>query len=92
MDSGATRFALGIMVLLGAMVLFFFAFHPGGVAFNGANVSNPGQILQWLIQQFSGGTPQTLSAQSGSALNYPGYTTGPAAGTSNTGNATPQAV
>jgi hypothetical protein len=77
MSDGA-KLAIAILVMWMAMVFFFFAFHPGGVK----NVSNPGQMLKWLVDEFShlagGNTSATLtSANSGGstdALSYPGYT------------------
>jgi hypothetical protein len=76
--SDGTRLAIAILVMWIALVFFFFAFHPGGVK----NVSNPGQMLKWLVDQFSnlagGSTPATLTSASTSgstdALSYPGFT------------------
>jgi hypothetical protein len=45
----ATRFAVGIAILLGAFIFLFFAFHPGGVE----GVTNPVEALQWLINEFN---------------------------------------
>ena len=96
-----TRLAIAILVFWAALVFFFFAFHPGGVSLDGANVSNPSQMLKFLINEFGnlagGGTGSSGGGGGGkivtqaditgsSALNYPGYTTG----TSDTGSATPQ--
>lgn len=89
---GGTRLAVGILIMWLALVFFFFAFHPGGVQ----NVSSPGQMLQWLMSEFSnltGGTAATaasLTADTGATqnLNYPGYTSG----SSDIGNATPGGV
>jgi hypothetical protein len=76
--SDGTKLAIAILVMWIALVMFFFAFHPGGVK----NVSNPGEMLKWLVDQFShlaGGT-QTESATLTSATNatdalsYPGFT------------------
>jgi hypothetical protein len=51
-----TRLAVAIIILMAAMVAFFFAFHPGGVQ----GVSDPDTMLQWLMQSWdntaSGGT------------------------------------
>lgn len=78
--SDGTKLAVAILVMWIALVFFFFAFHPGGVK----NVSNPGQMLKWLIDEFgrlTGGTAETTAALSSDttgtdALNYPGYTSG----------------
>ena len=83
--SDGTRLAMAILVMWIALVFFFFAFHPGGVK----NVSNPGDMLKWLVDQFShlsGGSAQAslLSANSGGstdALSYPGFTDQPASDT-----------
>lgn len=76
--SDGTKLAIGILVMWVALVFFFFAFHPGGVK----NVSNPGQMLKWLVDEFgnlAGGTSTTaatLTAKTSAtdALGYPGYT------------------
>ena len=71
-----TKLAVAIAVMWIAMVFFFFAFHPGGVE----NVSNPGEMLQWLMKEFgniTGGNTATAADVTGtdaSALSYPGYT------------------
>lgn len=49
MEAG-TKLALGILAIFGAMVCFYFAFHPGKMA--GGNVKNPNDALQWLIKEF----------------------------------------
>jgi hypothetical protein len=92
---GSSKLAVGILVMFVAMVFFFFAFHPGGVAGpNGANVSNPTQMLQFLISEFQKGagitaqTDATLTSAEQTASNYPGYT----AGTASTSSNTPDAV
>lgn len=90
MDSQGTKLAIAIMIMWIAMVFFFFAFHPGGVE----NVSNPAQMLQWLMNEFGNivgaktGTTSaasTATAANTAALNYPGYTSG----SSDVGTATP---
>lgn len=45
---GSTKLALGILTIFGAMVCFYFAFHPNGVS----GVKNPGDALQWMIKEF----------------------------------------
>lgn len=71
-----TKLAIAILVMWIALVFFFFAFHPGGVK----NVSNPGQMLQWLVNQFAhlagGNTPASLTSANSAtdALSYPGFT------------------
>lgn len=83
-----TKLAIAILVFWGALVFFFFAFHPGGVS----GVSNPGQMLKWLADEFaklSGGsstastTAATVSATNTNALNYPGYTDTSSVGSAN---------
>jgi hypothetical protein len=77
---GSSKLAVGILVMFIAMVFFFFAFHPGGVAGpNGANVSNPTEMLQFLISEFQKGagittTDATLTSATQTEANYPGYT------------------
>lgn len=88
MADGA-KLAIAILVMWLSLVFFFFAFHPGGVK----NVSNPGQMLRWLADEFSrlagGGTSAaktkafTTASAAEEALAYPGYATG----TSDTGSA-----
>jgi hypothetical protein len=76
--SDGTKLAVAILVMWIALVFFFFAFHPGGVK----NVSNPGQMLKWLVDEFAnltgGNSSATLtsanSASQTDALSYPGYT------------------
>lgn len=85
------KLATAIVVMWLALVFFFFAFHPGGVE----GVSNPVQMLQWLMNEFqnlSGGNQSSSTtnpaASVGAGLSsYPGYTD-----TSDTGNATPVGV
>jgi hypothetical protein len=79
MGSDGGRFALAILVIFGALVMFFFAFHPGGVE----GVTNPGEMLQWLFGEFNNVTGNTnatdqatLSANT-EAANYLGYTSTP---------------
>jgi hypothetical protein len=82
-----TKLAIAILVFWFALVFFFFAFHPGGVK----DVSNPGQMLKHLVDEFgnlAGGTTETkaaLTAETSSALDYPGYTSG----SSNVGSVSP---
>ncbi len=59
---GAVKMALGILSLWGAMVAFYFAFHPNGVS----GVTNPGTALQWLITEFQSATGQSKPASAGS--------------------------
>jgi hypothetical protein len=59
------RLALAILMLLGAMILLFFAFHPGGVA--AGAVKNPADMLNWLMGEFSttaGATSGAVSSTS----------------------------
>lgn len=73
------KLAIAILVMWVALVFFFFAFHPGGVK----NVSNPGEMLKWLVDEFTklagGSTAATLSdvttgGTSTDNLSYPGFT------------------
>lgn len=59
MSNDGGRLALAILMLLVAMVLFFFAFHPGGVA----TANNPADILQYLFGEFNA----TAGGQGGAA-------------------------
>lgn len=62
MGDGA-RLAVAILILFLAMVAFFFAFHPSGVAnADGTPVNNPAEILKWLFGQWD--TTVTGSAAS----------------------------
>ena len=56
--NGAAKFALGIVALWLAGLCFFLAFHPNGVVLNGQKVSNPVEVLKWLIQEFGKATGQ----------------------------------
>jgi hypothetical protein len=82
-----TRLAVAIFILFIAMVAFFFAFHPSGVAMpNGDPVKNPGDVLNWLFGQFD----DTVSGKSASQPTPQGDgggapTTGIAPGTSHIG-------
>jgi hypothetical protein len=77
--SDGTKLAVAILVMWIALVFFFFAFHPGGVK----NVSNPLEMLKWLVDEFTkltGGSTATASLTADitgantSALSYPGFT------------------
>jgi len=53
----STKLALGILTVFGAMVCFYFAFHPGTLA--DGTIKDPNDALQWLIKEFqttAGGT------------------------------------
>jgi hypothetical protein len=76
-DSG--RLALAILMLLGAMFLFFFAFHPGGVE----TVTSPADMLKWLFGEFNANTG-TAGAASGNDDSLPPIT-GPSAEPTPTG-------
>lgn len=92
--SDGTKLAMAILVMWLSLVFYFFAFHPGGVK----NVSNPGQMLKWLVDEFTrlagGSTSTTASLTSATNttdnLSYPGFTdTG---GSSDTGTVNPGGV
>jgi hypothetical protein len=89
MGDGA-RLAIAILVLFLAMVAFFFAFHPHGVANpDGTNVNNPGDILKWMFGAFNttvdgGSAPQSTAPastnpapNSSNLTNLPGTNVGP---------------
>lgn len=57
--NGAAKFALGIVALWLSGLSFFLAFHPNGVVLNGQKVSNPVEVLKWLIQEFGKATGQS---------------------------------
>jgi hypothetical protein len=63
-----TRLAVAILILFLAMVAFFFAFHPSGVAnADGSPVNNPAEILQWLFGQWD----TTVTAKAPTSENAP---------------------
>jgi hypothetical protein len=85
-----TRLAVAIFILFIAMVAFFFAFHPSGVAMaNGDPVKNPGDVLQWLFAQWddtvSGKSATAPTPQGDGGGNTTPTTTGIAPGTSHIG-------
>lgn len=51
----STRFAIAIAILIGAMIFFFFAFHPGGVE----GVNNPVEMIKWLMDEFNNTASKT---------------------------------
>jgi hypothetical protein len=53
--SGASKFAIAILVTWLAFVGFYFAFHPGGVS----GVSSPKDMLVFLISEFQGAAGST---------------------------------
>lgn len=60
--SDSTKLGIAILILFGAFVFFFFAFHPNGVK----NVMNPGDVLKFLITGFESpdqGPPDTVNLQ-----------------------------
>lgn len=62
----AGRFAIGIAVVVGAMIAFFFAFHPGGVV----GADNPLDAFLWLFTQFnSAGQESNAATQAGQATS-----------------------
>lgn len=75
MGDGA-RLAIAILILFLAMVAFFFAFHPGGVALDGKEVKNPGDILKFMFAEFDKGAGVS-STDTGNANPAPGATTQP---------------
>jgi hypothetical protein len=89
MGDGA-RLAIAILILFVAMVAFFFAFHPHGVANpDGSAVNNPGDILKWMFGVFNGtvtgstatapasGTAQPTGSSVAPIANTPGTNVGP---------------
>jgi hypothetical protein len=62
----AGRFALAIAILVFAFIAMFFAFHPGGVE----GVTNPVEMLNWLINEFnSAGTSASATPASNAAAS-----------------------
>lgn len=55
MDTGGTKLAIAIVILWVALLFFFIALHPNGIA----NVTNPVQALKWLISEFQGASGET---------------------------------
>lgn len=58
MDTGGTRFAIGLLIFWIALLALFFALHPNGIA----NASNPNDALQWLIGEFQSVTGLNAAA------------------------------
>ena len=52
MDNGGTRFAVGLLVLWGALLLMFIALHPNGINFPAGSKPGASGALQWLIGEF----------------------------------------
>jgi hypothetical protein len=63
MDTGGTRLALAIVILWTALLFFFIALHPNGIL----NVTNPVEALQWLINEFQGGSSEAAGFSSASS-------------------------
>lgn len=75
-----SRLAVAILVLFLAMVAFFFAFHPHGVANpDGSAVNNPGDILKWMFGVFSGTVAGSTTPASGTAQPVAGSNVAPIA-------------
>jgi hypothetical protein len=58
METGGTRFAIGLLILWLALLALFFALHPNGIA----NAKNPNDALQWLIGEFQNVTGLNTAA------------------------------
>jgi hypothetical protein len=59
MEEGAAKFAIGLLLLWGGALCFFFALHPGGQGFK-----NPTDAIKWMItqvQKTQGGTTSGTS-------------------------------
>jgi len=78
----ATKFAMAIAIIFGAMVCFFFAFHPGGVQ----GVSDPQAMLEWLSSEFQ------QAGTTGTGGNAPLDQLGNELGTAQAGGTPEQAV
>lgn len=65
MDSSATRFAIGLLILWSAFILLFVALHHNGIT--GAN--NPGDALKWLVGEFQDVTGLSAAAASNAPSN-----------------------
>lgn len=68
----ATRFAFGILILIGAMIFFFFAFHPNGVDLT---EQNPVGILKWLMDEFNSAGSSVTKPESTGTTQAPDTTT-----------------
>jgi hypothetical protein len=62
MDNGGTRFAIGLLILWGALLLLFIALHPNGIKFPSGTTPGASGALQWLIGEF-----QTVTGVSAAA-------------------------
>ena len=65
----AVKLAIGILTLFAAMVCFFFAFHPHGVQNpndHSQAAGDPGEALQFLMNQFDTVTQNTGGKAAGS--------------------------
>lgn len=56
----STKLAVSILIMFGAMVCFYFAFHPGKLA--EGTIKDPNDALKWLITQFQTTAGVTPSA------------------------------
>jgi hypothetical protein len=52
MENGGTRFAIGLLILWGALLLLFIALHPNGIKFPSGSTPGASGALQWLIGEF----------------------------------------
>lgn len=68
MDTGGTRFAIGLLILWLALLALFFALHPNGIA----NAKNPNDALQWLIGEFQNVTGLNTAAGAATTPNNAG--------------------
>lgn len=68
MDTGGTRFAIGLLILWLGLLALFIALHPNGIT--GAN--NPNDALQWLINEFQDVTALNTAAASETTPNNAG--------------------
>lgn len=68
MDTGGTRFAIGLLIFWIALLALFFALHPNGIA----NASNPNDALQWLIGEFQSVTGLNAAAGAETTPNNAG--------------------
>lgn len=74
---GGTRLAFGILFVTLGLGGYWFAFHPYGVNNpDGSKVSNPTEVLQWIINEFqnpsaspkSAGQPADQTSNTGGSL------------------------
>ena len=78
MENGGTRFAIGLLILWGALLLLFIALHPNGIKFPSGTTPGASGALQWLIGEFQTVTGlQNAEAEAGNPQPAPQTGTNP---------------